>query len=380
MPRVLELCEPADGGAAENAAQLAIGAGAHGWEAEYGAPAGGAKPEPALAAAGIPVHRLPLAGGFGSPPATARAIRAVTAIVRERDIDVLHCHSAPTGVIGRLAARRAGVRCVYSPHAFPFVAELGRARNLLALVIERRLAPLADVILCVCEAERRIALERRIAPEQRLRVVLNGAPACDDSVAIDPQLAALAAGGPLVASVAALRRQKRIDVWLDAAADVLSRVPDARAAVVGDGPEAGALREHAARLGLDREPRFAFVAFSDPAARYLRALDVLVLPSSWEAFPIGILEALACGVPQVATDVGGTAEAVVPETGVLVPPADPRAIADAVHALLADPIRREAMAAASRERHAARFTLERMVAGTVSVYREVLSASGITEG
>jgi glycosyltransferase involved in cell wall biosynthesis len=99
-----------------------------------------------------------------------------------------------------------------------------------------------------------------------------------------------------------------------------------------------------------------------------------VLPSSWEAFPIGVLEALACGVPQVATDVGGTGEAVAPDTGVLVPPHDPAALASGVSALLADPGRRAQMAAASRARHAQRFGVERMVAATAAVYEEVLSS------
>ena len=77
-----------------------------------------------------------------------------------------------------------------------------------------------------------------------------------------------------------------------------------------------------------------FEPFRPPAANHLRELAVYVLPTGWEAFPIGLLEAMACGVPQVATDVGGTREA---QTPVLVPPDDPDALADAVIALLRDP-------------------------------------------
>ena len=181
------------------------------------------------------------------------------------------------------------------------------------------------------------------------------------------------AEGPLAAAVTVLRAQKSIDVLLDAVPLVLKRVPDARIAVVGDGPLRDELHAHAARIGIDSDERFAFLPFQAPAARYLQAADVYVLPSSWEAFPIGVLEALACGVPQVATDVGGTGEAVVPETGLLVPKRDPTALAEALVSLLEDPQRRASMAAASRERHAARFDLEQMVNGTAELYRSVLA-------
>ncbi len=96
-----------------------------------------------------------------------------------------------------------------------------------------------------------------------------------------------------------------------------------------------------------------------------------MLPSSWEAFPIGVLEAMACGVPQVATDVGGTREAVVPETGMLVPPRDPGALTLAVTGLRQNRERRRAMAQASRQRHALHFGLEPMLDATAALYSRV---------
>jgi len=103
-------------------------------------------------------------------------------------------------------------------------------------------------------------------------------------------------------------------------------------------------------------------------------IDIFVLPSAWEALPISVLEAMACGVPQVATDVGGTREAVSHgETGLLCPPNDPAALADRVVELLRDPARRERMAAASQRRHRERFTLGRMITETAAVYERVLA-------
>jgi glycosyltransferase involved in cell wall biosynthesis len=197
-------------------------------------------------------------------------------------------------------------------------------------------------------------------------VVYNGVPAC-------PAASSARAGGTVAATVSVLREQKRVDVFLDAAPRVLERLPAARLAVVGNGPLRARLEARAGALGLVEHERFAFLPFAPPMAGWLAGLDCLVLSSDFEAFPVALLEALACGVPQVATDAGGTREAVAPGTGVLVPPGDPRALADAIVDVLADPGRRAAMAAASVRRHAERFGVERMVQETARVYATVLA-------
>jgi glycosyltransferase involved in cell wall biosynthesis len=213
----------------------------------------------------------------------------------------------------------------------------------------------------VCEAERRIALEAGLDLGERFVVVHNGCRPCEG--------VERPADGLVVGTVSTYRRAKRLDVLLDAVPRILAAVPGARVRLVGDGPEGPALRAHPAAA----DHRVEFAPFTPPPARHLRELDVFVLSSGWEAFPIGLLEAMACGVPQVAADVGGVAEAVVPETGLVVAPRDPAALADAVIALLRDPARRARMAAASRVRQRERFSVERMVAGTAAVYERVLS-------
>jgi glycosyltransferase involved in cell wall biosynthesis len=339
--RVALVCEPPDGGVAEHVTQLALGLPAHGHDPVVFAPRG-------FAFAGrLPAGRLrtlPFVRDYAHPWRDARSLGALTRALR--GFDVVHGHAAKAGVVARLAGAAARVPAVYTPHCFPFVGEMGAARRAFGHAAERALAPATAALVCVCEDEAAVARAAGLRPTA---VIHNGCPPCP---------APARAAGLAVGAVAVLRRQKRIDVLLDAAPRIFDAVPGATITVCGDGPEGPALRARA-------DPRVAFVPY-DPAR--LRELDVYVLPSAWEAFPIGVLEALACGVPQVATDVGGVREAVTPDTGVLVAPEDPAALAAAVVALLRDPARRAAMAAASRARHAERFGVERMVAATAALY------------
>ena len=368
MARVGLVCEPPHGGVAEHVTQLALGLGDRGHEPVVVCPPD-FRSAGALRAAGCRVVEVGLRRDYGHPHSDLAAVRAVGRALRRERVALVHAHAAKAGVVGRLAASLTGRPALYTPHCFPFVGEVSAARRRFSLAVERALAPRTAAIVCVCEDERAVALAHGIGARE-LAVIHNGCPPCDPAVEPDPRLAELAERGPLVGAVTVLRRQKALEVLLDAAPAVLAAVPDARIAIVGDGPERAALAERAAPLG---DERVAFLPFAGSAAPHLRALDVYVLPSAWEAFPIGVIEALACGVPQVATDVGGTREAVVPETGVLVPPRDPGALALALTRLLQDPAARRAMAVASRERHAAHFGLEPMLDATAALYSRVLS-------
>jgi glycosyltransferase involved in cell wall biosynthesis len=336
MARIALVCEPPDGGVAEHVAQLAAGLREHGHE-------------PVV----FNSERLPFRRDYAHP---RRDLQALGALARAlRGFDLVHAHAAKAGVVGRLAARLRGLPAVYTPHCFPFVGEVSPARKRFGLAMERALAGHTAALICVCEDEREVAVAQGIRPA-RLTVVHNGCPPCD----------APPAGGLVVGAVTVLRRQKRLDVLLEAAPRILDAVPGATVKIAGDGPEGPGLRAAA-------DPRVVFEPFRGRAADHLRELAVYVLPSSWEAFPIGVLEAMACGVPQVATDVGGTREAVRPESGILIPPRDATALAHAVIELLNDPQRRERMSAASRALHAQRFTVEQMVARTADVYDAVLT-------
>lgn len=339
---------------------------------EVAGPAGAAV-YPRLAGAGVPIHIIPELGpGFGQPAADALAFARVLRLLRRGRYDVVHCHSAKAGVLGRPAAYLLRVPAVFSPHSFSFVGDFSERRRRFAVAVERSLARLTNELICACHAEHDRARERRIRCPAT--VIHYGVEAPHHDVPLAEEVARFGEGGPLVASLAALRPQKTLDVFLEAAPEILRQVPRARIAVIGNGPEREFLHDRARDLGLTDSDRFSFFSFQGPSERYLPLIQVFVLPSAWEALPIGVLEAQAHGVPQVATDVGGTGEAVDNCVGVLVPAHDPPAVAAAVVDLLADDSHRAEMARASRARYAEQFTAQRMVAETATVYERAAAA------
>ena len=180
-------------------------------------------------------------------------------------------------------------------------------------------------------------------------------------------------GAPLVGVVGRLVADKGQDDFLRAAALLRPRRPEARFVLAGTGTAEPSLRRLAADLGLGDAVRF--LGFRDDVPEVTASLAVSVLPSvDCDASSAALKEALACGVPVVATEVGGASEIVHPgETGLIVPPRDPARLAAAIEALLDDPGRAAAMGRAGSADVAARFTPDRLVAGTIAAYEEILA-------
>jgi glycosyltransferase involved in cell wall biosynthesis len=373
--RVLLVFDPPDGGVAENVRRLALGIGKHGW-APYVAGPRESLIYDDLRSAGVPIARLPFQPGYGHPHSDLYTLNRLARLIRHRDFDIVHSHNAKAGVLARLACVGFDAPSIYSPHCFPFVAPYSRPRLWASTTIEWLSGRATDVLLCVADEERQIALKHRIVPEARLRVVHNGCPPCEEDVALDEELEEFRAGRTLAGTLCVLRAQKAVDVFIDAVPAILERCPNVALAVIGNGELKQELEERARSLRLPAES-FRFFPFRPPSSRQLGSLDTLVLSSSWEAFPISILEAMACGVPQVATDVGGTAEALLDgETGYLCPPRDPAALADRVAAMLSEPERRERMGKAAHARYEQEFRVDTMVRKTADLYDELVPLRG----
>ena len=179
---------------------------------------------------------------------------------------------------------------------------------------------------------------------------------------------------PIVGTVAALSPHKGHQHLIDAAALVVRDVPDVRFVIVGDGETRGALEHHVRQLHLERH--VFLVGYRVDALELTKGFDLFAMSSVTEGMCTPLVDAMAAGKACVATAVGGIPEVVVDgTTGYLVPPRDPRAMAERVGQLLKDESLRSRMGQAARERARERFTLERMIDGTVGVYRSLATGS-----
>jgi glycosyltransferase involved in cell wall biosynthesis len=308
------------------------------------------------------------------PPGAARA---VIAEVRRRaaSADVVQGTGYFTNLLVRRAARGLSARVVNLVQTEPTaVVDRGGSPLEAALrrAIDRSTGRRVDAFIAVSAAIGESLMRARF-PRERVFVVHNGVdPAALRAQAEGSAPAGMPDGtGSLVGSIARLEPVKGIGDFIAAAGIVSEGRPDVRFVIAGTGPLETELRT-AAVAGLGS--RLALVGHVARPAQLIVALDVLVLASLSEGLPTVLLEAGALGVPVVATAVGGTPEIVVDGvTGLLVPPRDPAALADAITALVRDPDRARAMGEAGRRRVEEHFTADRMVAETLAIYEGLLA-------
>ncbi len=210
---------------------------------------------------------------------------------------------------------------------------------------------LADATVCVSEAVRRRLVEGYRYPPSRTITIRNGIDRLHyhPKARISASRADRSACPVTLVCAARLSPAKRIDVLLDALGMLLTEPVSWRCLILGTGPLEAELRARADRLGLSG--RVTFLGHVDDVRPHLREADLFVLSSDKEGLPLALLEAMACGLPAIVTDVGGTREAVDhKETGLLVEPDNPKELALAIRYLLLDPVGRESMGEAARQR------------------------------
>jgi glycosyltransferase involved in cell wall biosynthesis len=284
------------------------------------------------------------------------------ALVRRLQPTLIHAHGARAGLP---LATIAGGRLIYSVHGYHFVGKAWPARQ-LAIRAERHCSRQADLTLFVCASDRALAAEAGILRLcRRERTIPNG-------IELDLPAATGSADGRCLAFLGRLVEQKNPLLLLDVLGAL--RGEGFRLAVIGDGPLAHDMRQRAVALELTDRVEFTGSLPRAQALERLRAVDVLLMPSLWEGMPLAALEAMAMGVPVVASAVGGLNEVVEDgRSGFLVAGRDPRAYAAAVRRLAADPARRACLVARAREVVATRFAWTATQEAYLDLYRAALA-------
>ncbi|MBN1825672.1 MAG: glycosyltransferase [Candidatus Eisenbacteria bacterium] len=328
---------------------------------------------PEMEALGVPVRSGVLRGTY-DPLGPFRLLRAV----RGERIDILFVEPGRNALLcGEILGRFARVeRRISAVHA---TGKWGKERMFRPSQI-RMLRRMDGVIACAARQRDYLIEHERLHPDN-LKVIFNGVdherfrPA--EGAPLPPIEGGPATGERAVGIVASLTPEKGHDVFVDAAAIVAPRFPEARFLIIGEGPERPRIEERIRAKGLEGTVRLLGRRRDLPDL--LPRLDLLALSSHpfRETLPISTMEGMACGVPTVNTDVGSVRDLVVDgETGLLVPPGDAPAMAEAFARTLGDPERAAAMGRAGRRRIEERFTLDRAAREYADYFLSVAGAGG----
>lgn len=319
-----------------------------------------------LTAIGIPVLQLERQ----SPRPDYLAFLKVARVLRDHRTDVIHTHNTQPLIDGGLASlfvRRTAL--LHTDHARSFP---DKRRYMVA---EYLLSHRAHRMVGVSEHTSRNLHRYEWIPMDKIVTVQNGIDGSRFLGRIDKAVKrrelGLPAAGPVIGLAARLTEQKGVTYLLQALPALVARFPDLSVVIAGYGPLEEAHKAEAQRLGVTGHVRFIGTRLDVP--ELLKVFDVFVLPSIWEGLPMSILEAMAAGCVVVASDVGGVGAAL--SSGVnamLVPPAQPEALATALATVLADDALRERLSVQARQVFQERFSAEAMARHYEALYVEAI--------
>lgn len=326
--------------------------------------------QPLVAGFPCPLTVVPLGRTVGWN--ALRAARRIRRYIREQDVRIVNTFFETSDLWGGLVVKSTGRVVLISSRR-----DMGILRNAKHRHAYRLLRGIFDRIITVSEGVRQYCLEvDRLAPE-RVVTVYNGIedrlPEKTDRSAVRASLG-LRDSDLVITTVGHVRKVKGVDIFARTALHLERRFPDARFVVVGDVHEPGHMAElHGMIARGEAGAQMRFVGPREDIPSILAASDVFVLPSRSEGFSNALIEAMLCGLPCVATDVGGNAEALQDgESGLVVPSESVECMSEALARLLQDAELRRRMGQAGRRRALQAFSLEGMMNGLMNVYDAAL--------
>lgn len=284
---------------------------------------------------------------------------------------IVHLHGVRAGILGRLSLqeliKKTAVQIVYTEHLWTKDYHLpSRWREALQLWYLKRLDRFSARTIAVSQAVADFLIKKGITSANKIVVVPNGVEFPEKKSANR----ILGKGEFRIGSVGTLTPIKGFDILIAAMPLILQNHPDTTLEIVGDGPDMARLKKLVRKLKLSG--RVKLLGEKPGLNEIIETWDLFVSASASESFGLAVAEAMAVGLPVVATNVGGVPELVTAEAGRLVPPNDPSTLAKAVVDLLGQPQKLVQMGQAGRERIRTHFTVEKMVNRTEEVYREIV--------
>lgn len=361
------------GGGERGVLQLVRALAGEDWRVGVAGQPGGAF-EAEVRAAGATFQPLDLRSRFA-----VFTVARLHAVVRAERFALVHSQGARADFTARLALLGlGGVRHVCTVQMPVEGFDVGPLRKAVYAALDRLSARRVDRFIVVSRALERLLVDGRGVAPARVRLIPNGVELSAPRPAAAPAAirAALGvgAGDRLIGAVGRLVWQKGFEHLIRAMPAVVGAEPAARLVIVGDGPLRPGLQALVSECGMSGHVVLA--GFRRDIPDFLRAAEMLVIPSLREGLPMITLEAMAAGTPLVATAIPGIVEQIdAGIDGVLVPPADVKALGDAVVGVLRDGGLRQQLAAAARRKVATTFDLAKTVANTKRLYTELLEAS-----
>ena len=306
------------------------------------------------------------------------AIRKLCHLLKTGEVDIIHAHNGRTAFLSAIAVMLAKKgRCIATQHFLePAHISLKGPMALLYRTVHRWVNQKTDYFITISNAAQQEMLERCDAQADKISVIPNGITMPDLSILTSPNNICkefnIGVDVSLIVCVGRLELEKDIASLIAAMSNVVVKHPKVVCIIAGEGSKKEELRKQIEQAKLKEVVRL--VGFRADAISLIYSSDIFVLPSLAESFGLVILEAMALGKPVVATRVGGPSEIVVDgETGLLAPPFNPEALAEAMLDLLKDPQKRERMGRKGQERFLEKYTAGRMAEATLDVYKQLLS-------
>ncbi|RJQ50856.1 MAG: glycosyltransferase [Actinobacteria bacterium] len=366
---ILIVTQPTSGGVIQHVLYLADGLAESGWNVTV------AGPKKGRLASGIDSERvnyveLPMVRRI-NPISDLPAFVKLLWLCGRLKPDVLHLHSSKAGFLGRVAGRLARVPVVvFSPKCWSFQSATG-LKHRLYVSLEGFASRFCDKTIAVSQREIDDALRERVLGPDDIVLINNGITPSPGNP-LPPHVQAIVdSSDEIIVSAGRLDEQKGYAYLVDAMAEVMARRPSTTLVVAGEGPYESDLNEKARALGISESVNF--VGEIQDVRPLLEQSTLFILSSLWEGLPHAIIEAMAAGLPTVATDVGGSAELIEENrTGVVVPAKDAQALATAILSLLEDPARMSEMGRLAREKAERDYALEKCISSNASLYLALL--------